>query len=61
MYNFILCVVIITILNLVTFCTGFFLGFLKFDNDFIEPIKPNKVFFRTKEGELEESYIPEED
>lgn len=58
MYNFLLCIVASTILNLVCIWTGFMFGLLK-----EEPKKPefNKIFFKNKHEELEEAYIPDED
>lgn len=61
MINFFICIVIMTIINIICFCLGFFLSYLKFDNDFIEPVDPKRIFFRTREDGLEEAYIPEED
>ena len=58
MYSFLLCFVTITILNLICIVFGFVLALAK------EGIKENPGEFKhflTKDKDLEEAYIPEED
>lgn len=59
MYNNLLALVIITLLNLICISIGFFLGYVKVVIEKGENIK--EVFKGHKEEVLEEAYIPEED
>ena len=58
MYSFLLCLIVITILNLLCIVFGFMLALAK------ESIKENPKEWKSfimKEKDLEEAYIPEED
>lgn len=58
MYNFLLALVVITLLNLICISIGFFLGYVKV---IIEKGESIKEVFKLHKEELEEAYIPEED